>query len=205
MFRPTTIIAAATTLIFAVVALIMTSSHAWVSNTPTTMMPSKTTMPLHAVSSSRQEFFQTIAKNTGLVAVAAALGGVPQPALADSGVTTLPNGVSYVVKKAGNGPLGDIGELVAIRFAAYANGIKLDDLFDNPEPYYTRLGSGGLLKGVEETLPLMRLGDRWVLTIPVRSFFIRCVLAVFCVCTYIVEIVVVVKICKNVITSFWVS
>lgn len=37
---------------------------------------------------------------------------------------------------------------------------------DTPEPYYTRLGSGGLLKGVEQTLPLMKLGDRWKMTIP---------------------------------------
>jgi FKBP-type peptidyl-prolyl cis-trans isomerase len=121
---------------------------------------------LHAVST-RQEFFHTIA--TGLVvASTAGVVALPLQALADSGVTTLPNGVSYVVKKAGTGPKGTIGELVAIRFAAYVNGNKLDDLFDNPEPYYTRLGSGGLLKGVEETLPLMQLGDRWVLTIPVR-------------------------------------
>jgi FKBP-type peptidyl-prolyl cis-trans isomerase len=31
------------------------------------------------------------------------------------------------------------------------------------------MGSGGLLKGVESTLPLMSLGDRWKLTIPVRK------------------------------------
>jgi len=79
---------------------------------------------------------------------------------------TLPNGVSYLVKKSGNGPKPEIGELVAIRFAAYFGDVKIDDIFGTPEPYYTRIGSGGLLKGVEETLPLMQVGDRWVLTIP---------------------------------------
>lgn len=89
------------------------------------------------------------------------------PAFAES----LPSGVTYEVVKSGNGPKPEIGELVAIRFAAYAGSIKIDDIFDTPEPYYTRLGSGGLLKGVESTLPLMRVGDRWKMTIPVRESF----------------------------------
>jgi FKBP-type peptidyl-prolyl cis-trans isomerase len=82
---------------------------------------------------------------------------------------TLPSGVSYTVKKKGDGPKPEVGELVAIRFAAYAGDTKIDDVFETPEPYYTRLGSGGLLKGVETTLPLMQVGDRWVLSIPVRN------------------------------------
>ncbi len=82
---------------------------------------------------------------------------------------TLPNGVTYEVKKKGDGPQPEIGELAAIRFAAYNGANKIDDIFETPEPYYTRIGSGGLLKGVEETLPLMRLGDRWKLTIPVSG------------------------------------
>jgi peptidylprolyl isomerase len=73
--------------------------------------------------------------------------------------------------KSGDGPKPEVGELAAIRFAAYSGEIKIDDIFDTPEPYYTRLGSGGLLKGVETTLPLMRLGDRWKLSIPVSLSF----------------------------------
>ena len=42
----------------------------------------------------------------------------------------------------------------------------IDDIFGTPEPYYTRVGSGGLLKGIEEVIPLMRVGDRFVVTIP---------------------------------------
>lgn len=84
-------------------------------------------------------------------------------------VVNLPNGVSYTVIKAGTGPVPSIGELAAIRFAAYCGDIKLDDVFDTPEPYYTRVGSGGLVKGVEGVLPLMQVGDRWKLTIPVSN------------------------------------
>ena len=107
---------------------------------------------------SRKAFLQT-AVATGFV--------LPQQQVAWAD-TTLPNGVSYKVVKEGSGAKPTIGDLVAVRFAAYAGDVKIDDIFETPEPYYTRLGSGGLIKGVEETLPLMQLGDRWVLTIPVR-------------------------------------
>ena len=94
----------------------------------------------------------------------------PRPA----GAVDLDNGVSYEVLKSGNGPKPEIGELVAIRFAAYNGDVKIDDIFETPEPYYTRLGSGGLIKGVEQTLPLMRVGDRWKLTIPVGWLVCGC-------------------------------
>ena len=89
-----------------------------------------------------------------------------QPLIANADETT-PSGVVIKVIKSGNGPVPDIGELAAIRFASYAGENKIDDIFETPEPYYTRVGSGGLIKGVEEVLPKMRVGDRWVLTIPV--------------------------------------
>jgi len=95
-----------------------------------------------------------------------AVVGLPGMAAAE----TLPSGVSYTVKKSGDGPKPEVGELAAIRFAAYNGANKIDDIFDMPEPYYTRIGSGALLKGVESTLPLMRVGDRWELSIPVSQF-----------------------------------
>jgi FKBP-type peptidyl-prolyl cis-trans isomerase len=93
---------------------------------------------------------------------------VSLPAFADE---TLPNGVTYKVIKNGPGPAPNTGELVGIRFAAtYVNDgatLTIDNLFDTPEPYYTRIGSGGLIPGVEQALPFMKLGDRWLLTVPV--------------------------------------
>lgn len=63
-------------------------------------------------------------------------------------------------------PHKQVGELAAIRFKATVGQTTIDDIFDTAEPLYTRVGSGGLLKGVEMILPQMRVGDRWVLTIP---------------------------------------
>jgi len=118
---------------------------------------------------SRKSMLQTLVQGTTAAAVTVAFmpqNFQPQAAFAAAATETLPSGVSYEVVKAGTGPKPDIGELVAIRFAAYYGDRKIDDIFDTPEPYYTRLGSGGLLKGVEQTLPLMKVGDRWKLTVP---------------------------------------
>lgn len=113
---------------------------------------------------SRKSMLETLVQ--GGVATAAATLLVEQPAWAGE---KLPSGVSYEVVKSGAGIKPEVGELIAIRFAAFVENRKIDDIFDTPEPYYTRLGSGGLLKGVESTLPLMKLGDRWKLTIPVSK------------------------------------
>ena len=71
----------------------------------------------------------------------------PLSAYADDEVK-LASGVSYTVTKSGDGPKPDIGELAGVRFKAVCvpTGNTIDDLFDNPEPYYTRVGSGGLIK-----------------------------------------------------------
>jgi len=73
--------------------------------------------------------------------------GLVFPALAEETVT-LPSGVSYVVKKSGSTEKPQKGELVGIRFKAVVAGKNnvIDDTFDTPEPYYTRVGSGGLVK-----------------------------------------------------------
>mmetsp|Transcript_37974 Transcript_37974/g.77581 ORF Transcript_37974/g.77581 Transcript_37974/m.77581 type:complete len:195 (+) Transcript_37974:115-699(+) len=123
---------------------------------------SQSSTRLLAQSSSRAEFLRDV--TTAVVGVtAAAVVQQPFPAFADE---TLPSGVAIKVVNAGEGPKPDIGELAAIRFNSFAGENKIDDVFATPEPYYTRVGSGGLIKGVEEVLPKMRVGDRWILTIP---------------------------------------
>jgi peptidylprolyl isomerase len=125
---------------------------------------STTRTSLQAVS--RQDFLKTAFAATAATTLTAVVTASPLAAFAAEPIA-LPNGVTYTVTKKGEGPLPDRGELCAIRFSSGFGDVKIDDIFETPEPYYTRVGSGGLIKGVEETLPLMRVGDRWVLTIPV--------------------------------------
>jgi FKBP-type peptidyl-prolyl cis-trans isomerase len=150
------------------------STNAWM---PTTQTRSTTSLQ---AAISRQDFFQQAAATA---VAGATVAGIFQPlsAMAADEVIALPNGVTYTVTKKGDGPKPDKGELAAIRFKAYFGAIKIDDIFDSPEPYYTRVGSGALVKGVEDVLPMMNLGDRWVLTIPVSTFqIVLCVVCVMC-------------------------
>lgn len=127
----------------------------------------------------RQSSTTTAPSNTALCAVnrrQVVIGGIAACLVSIAGTLpaafaaddVLPNGVSYKVGKTGNGPQPDKGELAAIRFKATTeDGKVIDDIFETPEPYYTRVGVGGMLPGVEGALPYMKVGDRWTLSIPV--------------------------------------
>jgi hypothetical protein len=135
--------------------------------------PSRSSAATSLSAQKSRTVFLRDAAGLGIAAAAAAAGGgVGLPAFADETTTS---GVSIKVTKSGTGPAPTIGELAAIRFSAYQGETKIDDIFDTPEPYFTRVGSGGLIKGVEEVLPKMRVGDRWVLTIPVSGDTRYCV------------------------------
>jgi len=123
----------------------------------------KQTVSLHAekMSVSRADVMNGI-KSAAVMALMQTVA--VSPAFADE--VKLESGVSYTVVNAGDGAKPDVGELAAIRFKATFGQTVIDDIFNTPEPYYTRVGSGGLLKGVEQISPLMRLGDRWLVTIP---------------------------------------
>ena len=122
----------------------------------------RTSTEMNMAGMSRLDFV----KAGAFAAAGAVLTGQATPAFAED--VTLPSGVKYEVVKSGKGPAPSVGELAGIRFKAVVkeNGNKIDDIFDTTEPYYTRVGSGGLIKGVEEVLPKMRVGDRWIITVP---------------------------------------
>uniref|UniRef100_A0A7S1C0A8 Peptidylprolyl isomerase n=1 Tax=Corethron hystrix TaxID=216773 RepID=A0A7S1C0A8_9STRA len=95
---------------------------------------------------SRSDFLRIVA-TTGALSLTTQISTV-FPALADGATTTSPSGVVIEVLKTGDGPKPEVGQLAGIRFKAIVKetGNKIDDVFDTPEPYYTRVGSGGLIK-----------------------------------------------------------
>jgi FKBP-type peptidyl-prolyl cis-trans isomerase len=50
---------------------------------------------------------------------------------------------------------------VAIRFTASYNGKTFDDTFKTEQPYYYKTGIGLVVKGLDDSVTQMRLGDRW--------------------------------------------
>lgn len=79
---------------------------------------------------------------------------------------SLPSGITYTVIEKGTGPKPEVGELAAIRFTGAYKDVVFDNLYDTKEPLYFRVGGGTLLKGIEEAVKAMQVGDRWKLTIP---------------------------------------
>eukprot|EP00170_Pyropia_yezoensis_P000259 contig_1672_g260 len=102
-----------------------------------------------------------------LMAFAAATGGLlAPPAQAADDMTTTASGLKYKVVKKGTGPKPVEGDLVTIRFKGEYNGVAFDDLFKVEEPYFYRIGSGNILKGVAESVDMMSVGDIYELSIP---------------------------------------
>merc|ERR1719440_2621158 len=97
----------------------------------------------------------------------------PPPPPVPKGPTATKNGVGIKVLKTGKGGQPAVGDLIAIKFkgSVTANGQVFDDILENPEPYYFRIGSEKVLPGVEEAVKLMHTGDVWELSIPGKLGF----------------------------------
>ncbi|GAB5029951.1 peptidyl-prolyl cis-trans isomerase fkbp16 [Nannochloropsis oceanica] len=113
---------------------------------------------------SRRDAFLKTAGLLSLGLVAGSTGGLPF--LPRAGAESLPSGITYEVVENGNGPVPKVGELAAIRFTGAYKGNVFDDLYKTKEPLYFRVGGNTLLKGIEEAVKVMKVGDRWKLTIP---------------------------------------
>ena len=73
------------------------------------------------------------------------------------------SGLIYEVQKSnpkGKQPVK--GDLIAIRFkGATTDGNVFDDTTKTDEPLYYRVGTGSLIAGIEEILPMMRYKEKW--------------------------------------------
>ncbi|CAM9674522.1 unnamed protein product, partial [Choristocarpus tenellus] len=64
----------------------------------------------------------------------------------------------------GKGAACVVGDLAGVRFKGNFGSYEFDNVFNTPEPYYTRVGAGTLVKGMDEAISMMHLGDKWELT-----------------------------------------
>ena len=72
--------------------------------------------------------------------------------------------VSYEVLKSNpSGLKPKIGEMVAIRFKGSYKGTEFDNTFNSAEPYFYRAGVGLIVKGLDDSIPNMHVGDRFKL------------------------------------------
>ena len=72
----------------------------------------------------------------------------------------------------GDGPRPAIGDTVAMHYTGtFIDGRKFDSSRDRGEPFVFPVGYGKVIKGWDRTVPQMRVGDRWKVTVPFQAAY----------------------------------
>jgi FKBP-type peptidyl-prolyl cis-trans isomerase FkpA len=79
----------------------------------------------------------------------------------------LPSGLSYIEITPGTGEQARAGQQVTVHYTGYlTNGKKFDSSVDRGKPYTFALGAGRVIKGWEEGIEGMKVGEKRKLIIP---------------------------------------
>jgi peptidylprolyl isomerase len=90
----------------------------------------------------------------------------PAAATAYAGVTT-PTGLTYLITHHGTGRQPKVGETVVVHYTGtLTNGVKFDSSRDRGEPIAFKLGAGQVIKGWDEGIAKLHIGDQAILVIP---------------------------------------
>ncbi len=85
----------------------------------------------------------------------------------DNKVVTTASGLKYVVLNEGTGAAPKTGQTVVVHYTGtLEDGTKFDSSRDRGQPFSFKLGVGQVIKGWDEGLSTMKVGDRRQLTIP---------------------------------------
>ena|GEM_PF-2730445 len=80
---------------------------------------------------------------------------------------TTPSGLTYLITKTGKGRQPKTGEIVVINYTGtLTNGSKFDSSHDRAQPFSFKLGVGQVIKGWDEGVSHLRVGDQAILVIP---------------------------------------
>jgi peptidylprolyl isomerase len=90
-----------------------------------------------------------------------------RPAAKGSAVATTPSGLMYVITRRSNGRVPRVGETVIVNYTGLlGNGVKFDSSLDRGQPFKFKLGAGRVIKGWDEGLAKLRVGEQATLIIP---------------------------------------
>ena len=85
----------------------------------------------------------------------------------DKKAVTTASGLKYVVINEGTGAAPKTGQTVVVHYTGtLEDGTKFDSSRDRGQPFSFKLGVGQVIKGWDEGLSTMKVGDRRQLTIP---------------------------------------
>lgn len=82
-------------------------------------------------------------------------------------VKVSPEGIYYIVDKAGEGASVNAGDYVSVHYTGkLLNGSKFDSSIDRDEPITFRIGIGQVIQGWEKGIPLFKVGGKGTILIP---------------------------------------
>jgi|ERR1044071_4668881 peptidylprolyl isomerase len=101
---------------------------------------------------------------TAEVAAQTKRGRIPR---SPSAAVTTPSGLTYLITKKGTGRQLKAGDTVILNYTGtLTNGVKFDSSHDRNEPLEFKLGAGRVIKGYDEGLAKLHVGDHAILVIP---------------------------------------
>jgi len=84
-----------------------------------------------------------------------------------SAAITTPSGLTYLITKKGTGRQLKAGDTVILNYTGtLTDGMKFDSSHDRNEPLAFKLGAGKVIKGWDEGVGKLRVGDHAILVIP---------------------------------------
>ena len=84
-----------------------------------------------------------------------------------SGAVRTPTGLVYLITRKGTGAQAKVGDTVSVHYTGtLTDGTKFDSSRDRGEPIEFPLGQGRVIKGWDEGIAKMHVGDQAILVIP---------------------------------------
>ena len=84
-----------------------------------------------------------------------------------SPVTTTPSGLIYVITRRSSGRQPLPGETVVVNYTGLlGDGVKFDSSLDRGQPFSFKLGAGRVIKGWDEGIGKLKVGEQATLIIP---------------------------------------
>jgi len=114
-----------------------------------------------STASSKSPLSDTVAVNLPTVADPA------KNVVAADGTVKTPSGLQYLILKEGSGAVAKAGQNVSVNYVGtLADGTKFDASADHGGPYPFQLGTGAVIKGWDEGVAGMKVGEKRKLIIP---------------------------------------
>lgn len=91
----------------------------------------------------------------------------PAPRPIPTGAIKTASGLTYVITQKGTGARAKAGDTVTVHYTGtLTNGVKFDSSRDAGKPISFPLGAGRVIKGWDEGIAKLRVGDQAILIIP---------------------------------------